>query len=92
MARRIGIPELAEGGGTHPEFARLGDGHEAVSVVRSRLRAGGLGRIERLHRTEPTFDGLTPAAAELANPDGEGFFSAYNTLHALLLSLHSPPT
>jgi hypothetical protein len=78
LADRLGVaPSTAAGPfGVMPDAShvRLADGVEAFYVIREQLRAGGLGKIERL------WTGITPGAAptaplsqDLADPDGEEF-------------------
>jgi phosphatidylserine/phosphatidylglycerophosphate/cardiolipin synthase-like enzyme len=76
MAQRLGIP----GPETlptntfvnHADYERLYDGAEAFHVARERLRAGGLGVIERLWNGETNGEAPPPAAGvAVANPDGQ---------------------
>jgi hypothetical protein len=57
-----------------PTFVRLADGVEAFHAIREQLRAGGLGRIERLWTgVTPGATPITPLDQRLADPDGEEF-------------------
>ena len=78
MAARLGVTTPPAGTVTIPDanWIRLRDGVEAFRVIRSMLRAGGLGRIE------PLWNGITPGVPpistatvtmDLANPEGLEF-------------------
>lgn len=57
-----------------PMFTRLNDGVEAFYAIRELLLAGGLGKIDRLwNGRDPYTATITPASADLANPDGQEF-------------------
>lgn len=52
-------------------FVRLDDGVEAFHEIRDLLRAGGLGRIERLGPSDPPGRPSSPGPTDVVNPDGE---------------------
>ncbi len=73
VATRLGVSPTTPSAFGHmpdPTWVRLADGIEAFHAIRERLRAGGLGRIERLWSGETPG---TPLAQALADPDGEEF-------------------
>jgi hypothetical protein len=77
IASRLGVaPTSASLFGPMPDptFVRLADGVEAFHAIREQLRAGGLGRIERLWTgVTPGATPITPLDQRLADPDGEEF-------------------
>jgi hypothetical protein len=77
LATRLGVSPTTPSVFGHmpdPTWARLADGVEAFHAIRERLRAGGLGRIERLWTGEtPGATPMAPLSQALADPDGEEF-------------------
>lgn len=77
LSARLGVdPTVPSTFGTMPDptFVRLADGVDSFHVVREQLRAGGLGRIERLWTGgSPGVANITPLSQDLADPDGEEF-------------------
>jgi hypothetical protein len=93
LAARLGVAAAEVNGFGRmpdPSFVRLADGVEAFYVIRERLRAGGLGAIERLWKGE--LPGQTPippdaVSMDVANPEGHEFDLATALAVSVLASL-----
>ncbi|GAB4559340.1 MAG: hypothetical protein Tsb0020_05080 [Haliangiales bacterium] len=95
MAARLGVPGSGFNGGIaqpDPNHVRLSDGQEAFYVIRERLIAGGLGKIERLWNGEtqgvPTID-TSSVSIDLANPEGHEFSIAAALLISAIAGLNN---
>jgi hypothetical protein len=71
MARWLGVGPVPAPRMPDPTWVRLRDGVEAFHAIRSVLRAGGLGRIERLGGAFGP--AVNPPPAHVVNPDGREF-------------------
>jgi hypothetical protein len=71
QAQRLGLTAPAPAALPSSSWVRLGDGVEAFHEIRELLRAGGMGRIERLASPDPVGRPAAPGPIDAVDPDGE---------------------